>query len=257
MTIADINGIRMNYSIEGAGDPVVLITGFSGDISFWNSMVPLLSDSYKVITIDNRGAGKTTYCGPFTGEDMSDDIRALLDHLGIFKAHIVGWSMGGHIAQLFALRYPERVRTLTLISAYMYRPARSSYMMNNMIGAVSEGADIDRLGEMVNAFCFTENYFSKKERDGKPVRVSHGATLSGLKDQMAALDSFDTRDSLKAITAPTLEIHGLSDIMVEPLMGDQIADLIPGCKKYRIPDTGHIIHPALYINALKEHLSGN
>ncbi len=255
MTLVDLNGIRLNYISEGEGEPVVLLTGFSGNTDFWRSLIPMLSSEYRVIAIDNRGAGLTEYKGQFTGDDMVNDVASLLNHLEIFKAHIVGWSMGGHIAQSFALRFPERVRTLSLISAYLYRPSRSSYMMNSMLKCGFENLNADYLMMMVNAFCFTEDFFAKKQADGKTVPLPKGVSINGLIDQMRVLDAFDTRKTVKNITSPTLEIHGLSDIMVEPKMGDEIVSLIPGCKSYRIPNVGHNIHPALYVEALKEHLA--
>ncbi len=256
MPIADVNGIRMNYCVAGEGDPVVLITGFGGTLEFWNKMVPLLSDDYMVVTFDNRGSGRTEYQGDFTKMDLIRDVVALMDHLRIFRAHVLGWSMGGHIAQGLALYFPERVRTLTLVSTYLRRPARSSYMMNAIVDAGREGMDPHYIGAMINAFCFTEEYFLKKEAAGCRVRAVAGDP-EGLHRQMKALDTFDSRHLAKDIRAPTLNIHGLEDIMVEPKEGDRITDLVPGCRRYRVPGAGHIIDPELYVDVFKRHLAGS
>ena len=100
MPFANINGIEMHYHEEGEGNPVVLITGFSGDTSFFKQMIPELASKYRVITFDNRGAGLTRYPGQgIRSQDFVDDVLALMDYLHVFKAHMLGWSMGAHIAQ--------------------------------------------------------------------------------------------------------------------------------------------------------------
>ena len=113
------------------------------------------------LSLDNRGAGATEYNGPFRGQDMVDDVAALLDHLSVYRAHILGWSMGGHIAQEFAIQNPDRTQSLTLVSAYMRRPARSSYFMNGIVKAASEGADTDYIGMIYQRLRFTTEYRSE------------------------------------------------------------------------------------------------
>ena len=258
MPFANINGIEMHYHDEGEGTPVVLITGFSGDTSFFKQMIPELSSKYRVITFDNRGAGLTKY--PRQGirkQDFVDDVLALMDYLRIFKAHMLGWSMGAHIAQEFALQHPDRLKSLTIVSAYPYRPARSSYFMNGIVDCALRGGDSEYISMMTNAFCFTENFFSDLESRGKTLRSLKNLDARGLKDQMGALDEFDTRDSVAGITVPTLSIHGLSDIMVEQKLGDYISDRIRGCKVLRIPDVGHIIRTDLYFKEFLEHIRAN
>ncbi|NLL94958.1 MAG: alpha/beta fold hydrolase [Thermoplasmatales archaeon] len=257
MPIAEINGISMNYSSVGEGEPVVLITGFGGDINFFRAMIPDLAKTRRVVVFDNRGAGSTECPRGFTGKDMVDDVAALMDHLSVFRAHILGWSMGGHIAQEFALRHPGRVASLTLVSAYARRPSRSSYIMNSMIDASLAGSDPIIIWEMVNAFCFTENYFADRERRNKRPGVPGYTNPEGVKGQMIALDDFDTRNTAHLITAPTLVIHGDADIMVEPKMGEWLAKTIPGAKYHAVRGEGHIIRPALYRDAFVAHMNAN
>jgi len=257
MPTAEINGQRIYYEVTGEGTPVVLITGYGGDISFWNNMVPLLSGNYKVIALDNRGVGRTEYSGRFDTDDMADDILSLMDLLSIPKAHIVGWSMGGCMAQEISLAHPERVISLTLISAYMRRPARSSHMMNVMNRAVREGADIDTLSMFIQGMCFPESVFRKREENGGHARKPFPATIDGIEDQMRAVDEYDSRGRISGIKVPTLCIHGLSDIMVPPEIGDEITSLIGGCKGYRIPGAGHIINPSAYLDRMIEHFKEN
>lgn len=255
MPTANINGIRMNYEVTGEGKPVVLITGFAGCISFWNNMIPLLSDGYKTVTMDNRGAGLTEYKGSFDTDDMADDVIALMDHLSIGRAHIVGWSMGTTISHRIALRYPERVASMTFVSPYSKRPARSSYIMNTAIRAVKEGADFDVFSMILNTMCFGETAFTSKERKGTKFKLPAPSRIDGIEDQMKVVDSYDGRYSIKDIPFDVLVVHGTEDVMVPPWIGQRIAENIRGSKLVMVPEAGHIIHPSAYINSLKDHIS--
>lgn len=255
MPIANVNGIKLNYNVVGEGKPVVLITGFAGTMQFWNSMVSLLSDDHKVVTLDNRGVGMTEYKGQFDTDDMADDVIALMDHLSIGRAHIVGWSMGTTISHRIALRYPERVASMTFVSAYSKRPARSSYVMNAAIRAVKEGADFDVFSMMLNGMCYGETAFTTRERKGSRFKLPAPSRIEGIEDQMRVVDTYDGRYSIKDIPFDVLVIHGKEDVMVPPWIGERIADAITNSKIVWIPDAGHIIHPSTYINSLKDHIA--
>ena len=114
---ADVNGIKVCYEILGKGDPVILIHGFGGKKESWIAQFKPLSEHFKVIRFDNRGAGKSDRPkGVYTMELFADDIAGLMDYLKIEKAHIIGWSLGGMIVQNFILKYPERVNKVVLIN---------------------------------------------------------------------------------------------------------------------------------------------
>ena len=256
MPFAEVNGIELHYNDEGKGIPVVLVTGFSGDITFFKALIPELVDKYRVITLDNRGVGLTKYDKEtIRSQDFVDDLFSLISYLKIEKAHILGWSLGAHIVQELAIQHPEVFITMTLVSAYPKRPARSSYFMNGIVDCALEGGNSKYIGMMTNAFCFTEDYFSHLEEKGHILRALENLNPKGLKAQMNALDEFDTREKLSKIKIPTLSIHGLKDIMVEPKLGDFISDRIEGCRVLRIDDVGHIIKPKLYSKEFKEFIA--
>lgn len=258
MPFVDVDGAELYYEEFGQGSPVLLITGFSGDTTFFKTLIPELVDEHRVIVYDNRGAGRTVYPGgPIDSQDLVDDAFALFERLELGRAHVLGWSMGGHIAQELAIQHPECLRSLTLVSAYPYRPARSSYFMNGMCDCALAGASTEYISMMTNAFCFTESQFSGLEAKGRTMRSLTNLNAEGCKAQMHALDRFDTREKLHLIRAPTLSVHGLSDIMVEPMLGDYISDRIPGCKVLRIENMGHIVKTALYAQEFKKHIAEN
>ena len=169
MPFADVNGARIHYEMSGEGEPVILLTGFGGDINFFHSLIPSLSDGYKVIVFEHRGSGQTEYTGDVDCQTYVDDVRALLDHLDIYKVHMLGWSMGSQVAMEFAIQHQERLQSLTLVSAFKRCPARSSYMMNTMIDAGVNGTKVEYIYAMVNAFSVTEDSFDSKREKGQKV----------------------------------------------------------------------------------------
>jgi len=251
---ANVNGIKFNYNIEGSGEPIVLITGFGADLNFWKTTVPRLSDEFMVITVDNRGSGSTLYSGTFSIDDMADDIVFLLDNLSIKKAHILGWSMGSTIAQKIAINHPEKVKTLTVVSTYRYRPARAAYVLSAMVRAMEHGISKDYLGYVINGMSFTEEFFKTKEETAGDIKLPKISDATGLRAQLRAIDLSDTTDTTKRINAPTLLIHGVEDIMVEAEEGDAVADQIKDCKRFWIQNVGHSISSSLYIEEFKKHV---
>ena len=212
MPFADVNGARIHYEMSGEGEPVILLTGFGGDINFFHSLIPSLSDGYKVIVFEHRGSGQTEYTGDVDCQTYVDDVRALLDHLDIYKVHMLGWSMGSQVAMEFAIQHQERLQSLTLVSAFKRCPARSSYMMNTMIDAGVNGTKVEYIYAMVNAFSFTEDYFDSKREKGQKVKTINTTTPERLRQQMYCLDRYDLRGRLGVIKVPTLFLRSPSTV---------------------------------------------
>ena len=252
---AELPDVKMYYEDEGAGEPIILIAGIGANHRFWKTMVPLLK-GYRVITLDNRGVGETEYKGDIQIDIMADDVIHLMDYLHIYKAHIVGWSMGSQISQSLAIRYPQRLQTLTLVSSYQFRPHRSAYFMYLMTKAAVEGkCSMDEVNLLLNSFCFPESTFAALEKKGIIMPVpKHPEDPKEVYKQMISMDKFDTTEKTKDIKAPSLVVHGGMDIMVEPIKGRAIGQSIPDCRYIELPGEGHTIAPELYIDALKRHL---
>lgn len=246
MPIIKVNGINFSYSVTGSGDPLVLLAGFGSDMSFWDDIIFKASSKFTVITVDNRGSGVTEYDGSFTIDDMADDVFALIKKLSFNKFHLLGWSMGSQIAQSIAIRYPDKVLTLALVSSYYRRPERSSFMLNNMIDAVRDGMPAKYLSIPLKSMCFPERYFSVKQRG---VTENLNVDVDGLAYQMLAVDQYSTEDHVHKIKAPTLSIHGSEDYMVPQEFGDALANRIPHCTMIRLLGEGHNILPSKYIDS--------
>src|SRR4029077_21119 len=115
MSTARVGDIEMYYEEHGSGDPLLLVMGLAADSTAWMFQLPDFARHYRTIVFDNRGVGRSSKpAGPYTIHQMADDAAGLLDALDVRRAHVVGVSMGGMIAQELALRHPARVRGLVL-----------------------------------------------------------------------------------------------------------------------------------------------
>ncbi|MHA1931060.1 MAG: alpha/beta fold hydrolase, partial [Promethearchaeota archaeon] len=126
---AEVNGIKICYGIDGLddGEPIFLIHGFGSKKEVFIAQIKALSEKYRVIRADNRGSGKSERPNqPFTTELLADDLKGLMDYLKIERAHILGYSLGGMVAQTFALNYPEKVNKLILVNTTPSFPSNPS-----------------------------------------------------------------------------------------------------------------------------------
>src|SRR5262245_13755036 len=135
MPYAVINKIRMHYEIVGHGDPVLLINGLSAPAAGWALQVQALAPHFRVVTFDNRGVGETDLPPEpvYTTAQMADDAAAVLRHLKVARAHVLGASMGGTIAMELALRHPRLVRSLTLACTWAEADARFLHTIDSWI----------------------------------------------------------------------------------------------------------------------------
>jgi pimeloyl-ACP methyl ester carboxylesterase len=133
MPFASVGKYKIFYVDEGEGFPIVLIHGLAGDHQAWAPQIAALRGRHRVIAFDNRGAGKSTQVDePVTTEDLARDTLGLMDALGVSRAHIVGRSMGGSIAQHIALRAPDRVQSLVLCASFAKLDPLGMRVLTNM-----------------------------------------------------------------------------------------------------------------------------
>ncbi len=160
--------------------------------------------------------GVTEYSERFTIDDMADDDVTLIDHLGIGRGHILGWSMRSHIGQSLGIRHPDRIITFTLMFTYMRCPSRSEYILISPTDTtLRRKAPISCLVMVVNVFCFQESVFTDYEAREKVMLIPQRMReLEGLMDQLAMVNSYDTTYMALMISVSMVVYDGM-DIIVK------------------------------------------
>jgi 3-oxoadipate enol-lactonase len=246
MAKVEVNGIETAYSTEGSGEPVALIGGFTMVKESWALQVAELSRHFRVITFDNRGVGETTVPGePFTISDMAGDTVGLLDALDIDSAHVFGVSMGGLVAQILALDYPERVKKIALGCTthggrHAVQPERA--VMAALARAAQPGIPLEEAVRKKLPILFSERFIrNEPERVQEYVDFSlrFSPTPEGAEGQMGALSVFNVKRRLGEIHCPVLVITGSEDRMMPPDNSRLLAEGIPGAELYMVEGAGH------------------
>ncbi|UCC60763.1 MAG: alpha/beta fold hydrolase [Dehalococcoidia bacterium] len=242
MPRAYVNGINIYYNIEGQGEPLVLIMGYSGGLIGWVFQRRAFGKHNRIITLDNRGVGKTDKPGgAYSMKMMADDTVGLMDHLGIEKAHICGMSMGGMIAQEIAINYPERVGKLVLGCT----AARRTDSLGAILG-LGEGYTDDDIRALpimkfVNSlysYGFNKCLYRIFMVPMAKVYARFSSPI-GLTVQLEAVLAHNTLDRLHMIGAPTLVITGTEDRLVPPSSSEALANGIPNARLVRIEGGSH------------------
>jgi pimeloyl-ACP methyl ester carboxylesterase len=182
-----VEGADLFYRAEGAGEPVLLIAGFTCDLTIWDAVVPFLCDRFLVIRFDNRGIGKSRSSPKNRGDlngltitGMADDSAALLGSLGIERAHIVGHSMGGQIAQELALRARSRVATLAHLSCWARPDARFDWLIR-LFGAWPRSLVRKTMRAFCCRGCSPTTPTTRRQRRWNPPSNNGSATRTGLR----------------------------------------------------------------------------
>ncbi len=231
--------VKIAHSVTGEGPPVLLIQGLGYPRWGWEPIVAPLAETYQVITFDNRGIGESDVPpGPYRTVAMAADALSVLDRLGVGRAHVVGASLGGMIAQMFALEYPERLDRLVL--ACTTPGGDGAYPLpEDTVRLIREAADLPQ-EEAVRRF--TANALASKDPldDLVARRLADPPNPGGWPAQAAAAMSHDASSRLSEITAPTLVLHGTADRVVDPRNGDLLAERIDGARLEPLPGLGHL-----------------
>lgn len=251
MPTTSINDIEIYYEQHGDArrEPVLLVMGFVMNAGAWGAQIPALAEHFHVTAFDNRGAGRSTQPeGRYTMRQFVADTAALLDKLAIKSAHIVGASMGGMIAQHFALTHPARVRSLVLMCTTPGGPRSAGY--EEMVRRAEEAFAIDDIAaamtpERARDFAlelFTPEFLAKPgpgfaQMAGTTMQFP--STLAGMKGQMRAILDHDTFDRLPEIAAPTLVLAGDADPMVLSENSRILASRIPNAELELFPALRH------------------
>jgi pimeloyl-ACP methyl ester carboxylesterase len=251
MPVADLGNVKIYYEIHGEGYPLLMIQGFSCSSEDWNQVEPRASDlsrHFKVILIDSRGTGRSSAPPEsYKIRDMADDAAALLDYLKIPRAHILGASMGGMIAQEVAINHPGKVNGLMLLNTgpggklwdlpgQRENGGKLTWTFNppNVVKPADVQAEIMRL------FYYRDYLAENRERIMASSYV-YPTPTSTLEKQYNAIAEFDTTSRLGKIKARTLILHGEDDLLIFPEAARYLSQHIKGSELHIFEKTGHAV----------------
>ncbi len=234
--------VKIYWDEAGDGVPILLVMGLAYPSDMWHRTRPLLADRYRTIAFDNRGSGRSDVPpGDYSIQVMASDAAGVLDAAGVRAAHVYGISMGGIIAQEFALRYPDRVRSLILGSttAGVPKSVRSSPEITRRL-LEGEQSSPDEAAEAAIPFVYHPGTPRERIDQDFAVRKNWTARSDAYINQLMGVFAWDSHGRLEQITAPTLVLHGANDQLVPPNNAEFIAARIPNAKLVMIPNASHV-----------------
>lgn len=237
--------VHIAWERHGAGAPLLLIHGLGYARWGWEPVLPGLAETFEVLLFDNRGIGASDAPpGPYTVAEMAADAIGVLDAAGVERAHVVGTSLGGMVAQELALTNPGRVDRLVLACTTPGGP-NAHPMPQPTVSLIAEAATLE---PAVALRRFVENALAPASVAERPELVERilAHRLATAQDpaawaaQAAAGATFDAYERLDGLRAPTLVQHGSEDVVVDPRNADLLMRLVPDARLAEFPGTGHL-----------------
>jgi 3-oxoadipate enol-lactonase len=253
-----MSAVQVGHVVTGREDgPVVVLSNSLGSTyHMWDAQLAALEERFRVVRYDTRGHGVSPVPdGPYSIDDLADDLVDLLDRLGIGRAHLVGLSLGGMTAMRVAARNPDRVDRLALLCTGAALPPASAW--------TDRAATVRAGGSAAVAKAVVERWFTPEFLAAHPdVREAHEAMVAatpaeGYAGCCEAIAALDMRDDLAYIKAPTLAIAGADDPATPPATLEEIAASVPDSRLLVVPRAAHLANaerPDIITPALINHL---
>lgn len=257
-----IDSIELQYEISGSGPPVVFINGLTMDLNGWLLQVDVFSQKYRMLRYDCRGQGDSEKPDTeYSQEQHAEDLAGLLDMLEVPKAHLVGLSNGGMIAQHFALRYPEKTGALVLVDTCSYVDTLLNLIITSWIRAAEAGGSGLRY-DVALPYLFSED-FTRKNLDRilamKEMNLARNPVNAVVNLSKASM-RHDLRDRVSEIAAPTLIMAGEEDILVPLKYSRILREEIKHSTLVTLRSCGHVPpiekpdeFNSIVMNFLKDH----
>jgi pimeloyl-ACP methyl ester carboxylesterase len=257
---AENSGAKIYWDEQGTGEPLLLIMGLGWTSHMWYRSRPkFVAAGYRTIAFDNRGVGQSDVpSGPYALSVLASDAAAVLDAAGVERAHVHGVSMGGMIAQEFALQYPQRVRSLILgctaaggPNAVQAEPAVIQTLLRTDLNP-------EQAAEAANSFIYAAETPRARIDEDMAIRLKWSPKREGFMAQLQGIMIWEADSRLSQIASPTLVIHGDADKLVPSANGRRIAGRIGGAETLWMPGAGHIYatdQPGVSEKAIVEFLA--
>lgn len=255
-----VNGITLAYQDLGSGSPLVLINGFASTMDMWNPPVlAALAKDFRIIIFDHRGTGFSSASDdPFSITLFADDTVALMDALGISRAHILGLSMGASVAQELVMAHPERVDRLILVAGTC-GGSEAVQMAPEVWETLSDksGTGLDLANRMFSVL-FTNDWLAAHDPWQYCPDVRETTSEESAARQAEAFYTWPgSYDRLPQIRLPTLVLAGTDDVVIPPANAVTLAERIPGARLEQFPGAGHGLMyqcPAEFAKVVREFL---
>jgi 3-oxoadipate enol-lactonase len=267
MPVATVNDVELNYKLEGDGEEtIVLINGLADDLETWaGQMDDLLTAGYRVLRFDNRGIGASSKpAGPYSSPMLADDAKALVDSLGVTGFHLMGVSMGGMIAQEYALAYPGDLRSVTFGCTYA-APGPFCSRMFAMWADLAPVLGVPFVMRDVTLWAFTVGFFEQRGAELAEFETAMrylDQPVHAYLAQLAVIQQHDTTERLGQVATPALVLAGEEDILIPVSLSRRIHDAIPG-SEWATTRGGHACvweHPAefnqTFLDFVRRHGKG-
>ncbi|MCU1255475.1 MAG: Lipase/esterase [Candidatus Angelobacter sp.] len=241
MAFLQNQGAKIYWDDQGSGDPILLIMGLGYPSYLWHRTRPALKERYRTIALDNRGSGQSDApSGPYSIALMASDAAAALDAAGIERAHVFGLSMGGMIAQEFALQYPARVRSLILGCTAPGGPkaVRAEKRVTEILMGIGLGPE--EHARAMRPYVYDSTTPLVRIEEDLAIRRQWFPKPEAYKAQLQGIFEWEAYGRLQKIAAPTLVIHGETDQLVPAGNGEVIAARINGSRLVKLPHASHI-----------------
>jgi pimeloyl-ACP methyl ester carboxylesterase len=241
MSFVENQGAKIYWDEQGSGEPLLLIMGLSYPSYMWHRTRPVLAKHYRTIALDNRGVGQSDVPpGVYSIPLMASDAAAVLDAADVESAHVFGVSMGGMIAQEFALQYPKRVRSLILGCTASGGPHAIQAEAAALQTLMRQGMTPEEAKEAIIPFIYDMATPRERIDEDMAIRMKWYPTPQGYMSQLQGIIAWEAYSRIAQITAPTLVIHGETDRLVPAANSRLIAERLPHAKLVLIPHASHI-----------------
>jgi 3-oxoadipate enol-lactonase len=236
------NGLELSYLIEGNGpETLVLVNGLADTKESWEAQLPAFAERYRVVSYDNRGVGETTTtAGPYTTKQMADDLASLVDGIGLDRFHLLGVSMGGMIAQEYAIAHADRLLSASFCCTYS-SPGPFCLRMFSCWRDLVPVLGVGFTQREVILWAFTTDFFENQEATVEEIEqlmAANPQSPEGYLAQLHSIEAHDTRGRLAAVTCPTLTLAGREDILIYPKLSRRLHDELPTSTWVEVPG-GH------------------
>jgi 3-oxoadipate enol-lactonase len=244
MAKVSVRDIEINFQEAGMGFPLILIHGLNGDLTGWALVMPEFAKHYRTVGLDVRGHGGTSKPDqPYSIKGFAEDFHEFMKELKISRAHILGLSMGGAIAQQFALDHPEMIQSLVLVSTFSYIDEQAFQAFNRLKQSLAEGGYPAFFDEVVK-LAFTPQYIAANpgplaELKAKRVVINSPAAIGRATEACLA---FNLKNEIGRISVPTLVVSGRKDVFTPVHLAEQIHRSIRGSEWKILEEVGHNLY---------------